>query len=61
MYMLVTTRIILVFKAVAESAVVPISHEVKGEALYCFVTLKVGEVLTHQLELELKHKGMCIN
>ncbi|XP_021957486.1 acetyl-coenzyme A synthetase isoform X3 [Folsomia candida] len=43
-------------KAIAESAVVPIFHDVKGEALYCFVTLRDGHDFTEQLQAELKQK-----
>lgn len=43
--------------AIAESAVVPIFHDVKGEALYCFVTLRDGHDFTEQLQAELKQKG----
>jgi len=41
---------------VAESACVPIQHEVKGEAIYCFVTLCEGHEFTQQLQAELKQK-----
>lgn len=47
------------FTAVAESAVVPISHDVKGEALYCFVTLRDGHEFSRHLAAELKSKGLC--
>ncbi len=43
--------------AVAESAAVAMPHNVKGEALYCFVTLRDGFDFTTQLESELKLKG----
>ncbi|NNM60001.1 MAG: AMP-binding protein [Legionellales bacterium] len=33
---------ILTCSAVAEAAVVPVPHEIKGEAIYAFVTLKLG-------------------
>lgn len=36
---------------------VPIFHDVKGEALYCFVTLRDGHDFTEQLQAELKQKG----
>jgi len=41
---------------VAEAAVVPIPHEIKGQALYAFVTLKDGVAESEQLKGELvKH------
>ncbi|GAB6033029.1 Acetyl-coenzyme A synthetase, cytoplasmic [Chamberlinius hualienensis] len=43
-------------KAIAESAVVASPHEVKGECLYCFVTLKEGFTFTDKLIDELKLK-----
>jgi acetyl-CoA synthetase len=39
---------------VAEAAVVAYPHEVKGQAIYAYVTLKVGEVATSALNDELK-------
>ncbi|MBL6857564.1 MAG: acetate--CoA ligase [Pelagibacteraceae bacterium] len=39
---------------VAEAAVVGYPHDIKGNALYCFVTLKVGEQPSGDLERELK-------
>jgi acetyl-CoA synthetase len=43
-------------KAVAESAVVPRPHEVKGQSIYAYVTLKQGIEKTHELKEELiKH------
>lgn len=44
-------------KAVAEAAVVGRPHSVKGESLYCFVTLKDGVTYNHTLESELKKQG----
>jgi len=41
-------------KAVAEAAVVGFPHEVKGQAIYCFVTLKEGFAKTDQLREELR-------
>jgi len=38
---------------VAEAAVVPIPHEIKGEAIYAYVTLKNGVEGTEQLKKEL--------
>ena len=40
--------------AVAECAVVGFPHEVKGEDIYCFVTLKMGVEKTEDLKKELK-------
>ncbi|MEA2037885.1 MAG: acetate--CoA ligase [Nanoarchaeota archaeon] len=43
---------------VAESAVVPMPHEIKGQALYCFVTLNTGVEKTDDLLKELRaHVG----
>jgi acetyl-CoA synthetase len=39
---------------VAEAAVVGYPHDIKGSALYCFVTLKIGEQPSGDLERELK-------
>ena len=39
---------------VAEAAVVGFPHDIKGNALYCFVTLKMGEQASGDLERELK-------
>jgi len=41
--------------AVAECAVVGFPHEIKGEDIYCFVTLKVGVEKTDALRQELKN------
>ena len=41
-------------KKVAEAAVVGYPHEIKGNGLYCYVTLKLGEKPTGDLERELK-------
>lgn len=40
-------------KAVAEAAVVPVPHEIKGEGIYAFVTLKKGIRKTENLKKEL--------
>ncbi|KAG2458130.1 ACSA protein, partial [Polypterus senegalus] len=40
--------------AVAEAAVVSRPHSVKGECLYCFVTLKDGREFSHSLVEEIK-------
>ena len=42
---------------VAEAAAVARPHAVKGECLYCFVTLKEGEEFTDELVKEMKNKG----
>jgi acetyl-CoA synthetase len=41
--------------AVAECAVVGFPHEIKGESIYCFVTLKMGVEKTEALKAELKN------
>lgn len=46
-------------EAVAEAAVVGRPHPVKGESLYCFVTLNDGINYNQKLEAELKKQGMC--
>lgn len=43
--------------AVAEAAVVSHPHPVKGECLYCFVTLRDGHEFTKNLMEELKKQG----
>lgn len=43
--------------AVAEAAVVSRPHKVKGECLYCFVTLKNSGEFNHTLVEELKRLG----
>ncbi|XP_076462968.1 LOW QUALITY PROTEIN: acetyl-coenzyme A synthetase, cytoplasmic-like [Babylonia areolata] len=40
-------------RAVAEAASVSHPHTIKGECIYCFVTLKEGEEFTDQLKVEL--------
>ncbi|KAK2185502.1 hypothetical protein NP493_232g00016 [Ridgeia piscesae] len=40
--------------SVAEAAVVAHPHDIKGEALYCFITLKDGAVYTEELEGQLR-------
>jgi len=45
-------------KSVAEAAVVPFPHEVKGQALYCFITVNKGVEKTDELLQELRqHVG----
>ena len=41
--------------AVAECAVVGFPHEIKGEDIYCFVTLKLGVEKTEELRQELRN------
>lgn len=43
--------------AVAEAAVVSRPHKVKGESLYCFVTLKNSREFNHTLVEDLKRQG----
>ncbi|XP_051912885.1 acetyl-coenzyme A synthetase, cytoplasmic isoform X2 [Hippocampus zosterae] len=43
-------------EAVAEAAVVGRHHPVKGESLYCFVTLRDGVAFNHTLEVQLKNQ-----
>lgn len=47
-------------EAVAEAAVVGKPHPVKGESLYCFVTLGEGMTYSHKLEAALRKQGGCI-
>lgn len=42
---------------VAEAAAVARPHKVKGECLYCFVTLNEGEKFTDELVVAMKNKG----
>lgn len=44
-------------EAVAEAAVVGRPHPVKGESLYCFVTLSEGVIFSRTLEAELRRQG----
>lgn len=44
-------------EAVAEAAVVGRPHPVKGESLYCFVTLSEGVTFSRTLEAELRRQG----
>ena len=41
-------------KDVSEAAVVGYPHDIKGNGLYCYVSLKVGVEITNNLEVELK-------
>ncbi len=41
-------------KSVAEAAIVPFPHEIKGQAIYAFVTLKSGVKKSDELKEELK-------
>ena len=42
-------------ESVAEAAVVPFPHEIKGQALYAYVTVNAGVELTDELKLELRN------
>lgn len=44
-------------EVVAEAAVVGRPHPVKGESLYCFVTLTDGVTFSRALEADLKKQG----
>lgn len=46
--------------SISEAAVVSHPHPVKGECLYCFVTLKDGHDFTNKLIDELKKQGNCV-
>lgn len=46
--------------AVAEAAVVSRPHKVKGECLYCFVTLKNSREFNHTLVEDLKGLGEAL-
>jgi acetyl-CoA synthetase len=39
---------------VAEAAIAPVTHKIKGQAIYAYVTLKVGVPKTEELKNELK-------
>jgi len=43
------------YPKVAEAAVVGFPHDIKGNALYCYVTLKSGEKESRELERDLKN------
>lgn len=47
-------------ESVAEAAVVGRPHPVKGESLYCFVTLNEGVTYNCTLEAELRKLGTCV-
>jgi len=40
---------------VSEAAVVPVPHDIKGEALYCYISLNEGCELSNDIEVELKN------
>ena len=44
--------------SVAEAAAVARSHKIKGECLYCYVTLSEGKEFNDKLISELKNKGI---
>ncbi len=49
------------FQGVAEAAVVPVAHEIKGQAIYAFVTLKTGMTPSEDLSKELRaHVGKTL-
>lgn len=48
---------LMVHAAVAEAAVVSRPHKVKGECLYCFITLKNNKEFSQTLADELKNLG----
>lgn len=48
---------LMVHPAVAEAAAVSRPHELKGECLYCFVTLKNNRDFSQTLAEELKKLG----
>jgi acetyl-CoA synthetase len=41
-------------QSVAEAAVVGYPHDIKGQGIYCFVTLKLGEEVTEVLKADLR-------
>jgi acetyl-CoA synthetase len=41
------------YPAVAEAAVVPFPHDIKGNAIYAFVTLKTGQMATEEMKHEI--------
>ena len=40
---------------VAEAAVVPVPHAIKGEAVYCFVTLNQGATFSQEIVTKLRN------
>lgn len=44
-------------KAIAEAAAVSFPHEIKGQAIFCFVVLKDEYKFTEELEQELRFMG----
>ena len=40
---------------VSEAAVVGYPHDIKGQGIYCYVTLMAGEEPSHELRLELRN------
>merc|ERR1719310_839360 len=47
---------LILHEAVAEAAVVGFPHDIKGEGIYCYVTLKQGFEYTDELKVDLKNK-----
>lgn len=50
---------LMLHPAVSEAAAVSRPHKVKGECLYCFVTLKDCREFDNKLVEELKRGGLC--
>lgn len=48
-------------RAVAEAAAVSFPHEIKGQALFCYVVLKEEFAFTEGIEQELRYIGKYIN
>ena len=52
-YIIKVESVLVEHKDVAEAAVVPVPHPVKGEALYCFVTMNDGTTFSTSTQTEL--------
>ena len=52
-YITKVESVLVEHKDVAEAAVVPVPHPVKGEALYCFVTMNDGTTFSTSTQTEL--------
>ena len=52
-YIIKVESVLVEHKDVAEAAVVPVPHPVKGEALYCFVTMNDGTTFSASTQTEL--------
>lgn len=44
-------------RAIAEAAAVSFPHEIKGQAIFCYVVLKEDFVFTEAVEQELRYMG----